>query len=420
MGAGSLSSSRPHIYAGVAELAQAFRERRASPIETLAACLQRIESLGRDLNAFITLDSAGAKQAAERAAREMERGEHRGLLHGIPVAVKDFFDTAGIRTTAASERFRTRIPAADASAVARLKAAGAVIVGKTNMHDLGMGTSGLESAFGPVRNPWNAEYIAGGSSSGSAAAVASAMCCATFDTDAIGSCRLPAACCGVVGFKGTFGLVDMSGILGDAPPPSADIRWLSHAGVTARKVEDAAILLDVLADRTRTPPGFSYTDRLGDEVNLRVGVADNFAADETVIGAFERAVGTIRELGFATKRAAAPLTDFGKGVDAVESDRRTIAERAFADIDLMMLPTAPHPTPRVVEAIDNPLALSAELTMFANYFGLPAISVPCGFDTRGLPLGLQIVGKPGDDRSVLQVAYRYQNTTRFAERRPRP
>ena len=123
------------------------------------------------------------------------------------------------------------------------------------MHALGMGTTGLESAFGPVRNPWNAEYIAGGSSSGSAAAVASAMCCATLDTDAIGSCRLPAACCGVVGFKGTFDLIDMSGILADAPPPSEDIRWLSHAGLTARKVEDVAILLDVLADRTQGLPG---------------------------------------------------------------------------------------------------------------------------------------------------------------------
>ena len=151
---------------------------------------------------------------------------------------------------------------------------------------------------------------------------------------------------------------------------------------------------------------------------MRVGVADNFAADRSVTDAFEGAVGTIRELGFATKRVAAPLTDFGKGVDAIETDRRTIAERGFADIDLMMLPTTPHPPPRVVEAIDNPLALSAELTMFANYFGLPAISVPCGFDARGLPLGLQIVGKPGDDISVLQVAYRYQNATRFAERHP--
>jgi aspartyl-tRNA(Asn)/glutamyl-tRNA(Gln) amidotransferase subunit A len=418
MGAGFPSSSPPDIYAGVGALAQAFRKRVASPVEVVGACLEQIERLNPDINAFITIERDRARRTAETAAGEIERGEHRGPLHGVPVAVKDFFDTAGIRTTAASDLFRNRIPAADAPAVARLKRAGAVILGKTNMHALGMGTTGLVSAFGPVRNPWNAEYIAGGSSSGSAAAVASGMCSATLDTDAIGSCRLPAACCGVVGFKGTFGLIDMGGILGDAPPPSEDIRWLAHAGVTARKVEDAAMLLDILADRTRTPPGVSYVERLDDQVELRVGVANNLAADATVTAAFERAVGTFRDLGFATKQAAAPLTDFRTGVDTIEADRRTIAERCFADIDVLALPTTPRPTPRAVEVNGDPLALSAELTMFANYYGLPAISILCGFDTRGLPLGLQIVGRPGDDCSVLQVAYRYQNATRFAERHP--
>ncbi len=413
-----MSTPPPNSDCGVAELARSFREGRCSPIEVLAGCLKRIERLNSHVNAFITVAERSAAEAAERAATEIERGEHRGLLQGIPVAVKDFYDTAGIRTTAGSKNFRDRIPAADAAAVGRLKRVGAVIVGKTNMHALGMGTTGLESAFGPVRNPWNADTIAGGSSGGSAAAVASGMCWATLDTDAIGSCRLPAACCGVVGFKGSFGLIDISGILGGEPPPSEDIRWLAHAGVTARRVEDAAIVLDALADRIQGSPDFSCAARLNDKAALRVGVAANFAGDIVVSEVFERALETIRGLGFETHRVAVPLTDFTKGVATIESDRRAIAGRCFADIDVLMLPTMPHPTPRVVEASKNPLALSAELTMFANYFGLPAISVPCGFDGRGLPLGLQIVGKPRGDVSVLQLAYRYQNASGFTELSP--
>ena len=401
---------------GVAELAQSFRERRASPVDALAACLQRIDRLNSAVNAFITVARESAIEAAERAASDFEHGEIKGPLHGVPVAVKDFFDTARIRTTAGADVFRNRVPARDAAAVARLKNAGAVIVGKTNMHAFGMGTTGLESAFGPVRNPWDAEFIAGGSSSGSAAADATGMCSATLDTDAIGSCRLPAACCGVVGFKGSFGLIDLAGILGDAPPPSEDIRWLAHAGVTARHVEDVAILLDTLADPPLRPPGLSYRDRLDDEVTLKVGVADNLAADASVASAFERAAATIRELGLETKRVAAPLTDFRKGVADIESERRTIAERAFAEIDLIVLPTTPRPTPRIADAVDDPLALSAELTAFANFYGLPAVSAPCGLDQRGLPIGLQIVGKPGADLAVLQLAHRYRKAAPFDNR----
>jgi aspartyl-tRNA(Asn)/glutamyl-tRNA(Gln) amidotransferase subunit A len=153
-------------------------------------------------------------------------------LHGVPVAVKDFYDTAGIKTTAAFEHFANRIPAKDADVVTKLKDAGAIVIGKTNMDTLGMGTTGLKSFYGPVKNPWNSDYIPGGSSSGSAVAVASGMCFATVDTDAIGSCRLPAACCGVVGFKGTYGLINTRGILAGEQPPDELVIWFSHAGVT--------------------------------------------------------------------------------------------------------------------------------------------------------------------------------------------
>ncbi len=401
-------------YSSVTELTKRLRQRRVSPVELVETCLRRIEKLDPHLRAFITVAAESAAEAAKAAETEIEQGKWRGSLHGIPLAVKDFYDTAGMRTTAGAEQFKHRVPTADAEAVRRLKDAGAIVVGKTNMHSLGMGTTGLESAFGPVKNPWNPDFIAGGSSSGSAAAVASGMSCATLDTDAIGSCRLPAACCGVVGFKGTYSLIDISGILGGEQPPSEDIQRLSHAGVMARKVEDIALVLDALLGST------SFVDGLNQEANLRIGAANNLSAELEVLEAFEQAVETIRALGYPVTGVAAPLTDFGKGTRDIEADREAVATRNFCHIDLLLLPTAPKTTPRIKKANENPLAMSAEYTMFANYFGLPAVSVPCGFDRRGLPLGLQLVGRPWDEQSVLQVAHRYQNASACTERRPVP
>jgi aspartyl-tRNA(Asn)/glutamyl-tRNA(Gln) amidotransferase subunit A len=244
------------------------------------------------------------------------------------------------------------------------------------------------------------------------------MCCATLDTDAIGSCRLPAACCGVVGFKGTYSLTDISGILGGEQPPSLDIQWLSHAGVMARKAEDVAHVLDALAVRNPDCGSTSFANALNQKAVLRIGAANNLTADTQVLEAFEQAVETIGALGYPVTGAAPPLTDFSKGTGDIEADREAVATRHFGHIDLLLLPTAPKTTPPITEADKNPLAISAEYTMFANYFGLPAVSVPCGFDKRGLPLGLQIVGRPWEEQSVLQVAHHYQNATAYAERRP--
>jgi aspartyl-tRNA(Asn)/glutamyl-tRNA(Gln) amidotransferase subunit A len=206
----------------------------------------------------------------------------------------------------------------------------------------------------------------------------------------------------------------MSGVLGGEQPPSEEILWLSHAGVMARKVEDVAHVLDALVGST------SFVGGLNQEAIPRIGAANNLAADTEVLEAFEQAVETIGALGYPITGAAAPLTDFGKGARNIESDREAVANRHFGHIDLLLLPTAPNTTPPIMEAENNPLALSAEYTMFANYFGLPAISVPCGFDRRGLPLGLQIVGRPWDDQSVLQVAHRFQSASACIERRPVP
>src|SRR5258705_2914774 len=197
----------------IADVAPRLRARDISAVEVVEACLARIEERERRLKAFVTVLDEQARERARQADEDIRAGRYLGPLHGIPVGVKDFYDTANVRTTAAFEPFRNRVPRRDAEAVAALRDAGAIVVGKTNMHQLGTGTTGLESAFGAVGNPVNDAYIPGGSSSGSTAAVATGMCYATLDTDAIGSCRLPAACCGVVGFKPTFGAIRLKGIL---------------------------------------------------------------------------------------------------------------------------------------------------------------------------------------------------------------
>src|SRR3984893_7377870 len=246
------------------------RMQKVSPVEVVNACLKRIEQLNPKLNAFITVLAAQTLEQASFAEGEIRSAKWRGPLHGIPLGIKDFYDTAGIKTTAAFERFKDRVPRKDAVSVVKLKEAGAVIIGKMNMHLLGMGTTGLDSSFGPVGNPWNAEYIPGGSSAGSAAAVASGMCYATLDTDAIGSCRLPAACCGVVGFKGTYGLISTRGILEGEGGADETIRWLSHAGMTTRSVVDTALVLDVLAERTAQTEAVDFSGALATTGTVRI------------------------------------------------------------------------------------------------------------------------------------------------------
>jgi len=407
-------------YRTIGELQEQIRSRKTSPVEIVEACLDRIHRLNPTLNPFISVLDDEARALAKQAEAEIKSGGWKGSLHGIPVGVKDFYDTAGIRTTAAFEHFKNRIPKTDAAGVAKLKSAGAIVIGKTNMHRLGMGTTGLDSAFGPVRNPWNDDYIPGGSSSGSAAAVAAGLCYATLDTDAIGSCRLPAACCGVVGFKATYGLISGKGILEGEKADEA-ILWLSHPGITTRSVTDTALVLNVLAEHAGKGDLHDSHGEVLRDSKLRVGIADNFKADKEVADAFNAAVEAMRVFGYDIKTTRAPfdLPAFGD-LHAIESDRKTIADRAFKDIDVIILPTTATSVPAVKDASANPQALSPALTMFANYFGLPAISVPCGFDRRGLPLGLQIVGKPLGEASVMQVARQYEAATAVHERHPIP
>jgi len=407
-------------YMSIRELSQRLRARETSPVAVITACLTRIDQLSERLNTFATVLADQARENAEEAAAEIKAGNWRGPLHGVPVGVKDFYDLANVRTTAAFEGFKNRVPKKDAAGVAKLKEAGAIVVGKMNMHRLGMGTTGLESYFGAVRNPWNDGYIPGGSSSGSAAAVAAGLCHATLDTDAIGSCRLPAACCGVVGFKGTYGLISPNGILEGEKADEA-ILWLSHPGITTRTVEDAAIVLNVLAEPNAMAHVRDYRGELSKERRLRIGIADNFKADKEITRAFTTAVEQLQSIGHDVVAARAPfdIPPFGD-LHAIEADRKTVSERAFRDIDILLLPTTATTVPTVKDAGSSPQALSAQNTVFANYFGLPAVSVPCGFDKHGLPIGLQIVGKPWDEGTVLHLARQYEMTVEPLRQHPVP
>jgi aspartyl-tRNA(Asn)/glutamyl-tRNA(Gln) amidotransferase subunit A len=404
-------------YATLQAVAKLIQAQKISPVELVEASLKRIEDLQPKLNAFITILADEAREQAQAAEAEIKAGKWRGPLHGIPVGIKDFYDTAGIKTTAGFEHFKDRVPAKDAVGVRKLKEAGAIIIGKTNMHQLGMGTTGLESTFGAVRNPWNLDSIPGGSSSGSAAAIASGMCYATLDTDAIGSCRLPAACCGVVGFKGTYGLLSTKGIL-EGEEADEMILWLSHAAITTRSVQDTALVLDVLAERNEHTKTVDFLRALTRETELRLGIVNNFKADPEVRRAFEKAVETIRKFGYPMKSVAAPFGDPSAGIENIEADRTAIADQAFKDIDILLLPTTTTTVPTVRAVESNPQGLSPENTAFANYYGLPAISLPCGIDANDLPLSLQMVGKPWDESAVLQLAYQYQVATEDLKKYP--
>jgi aspartyl-tRNA(Asn)/glutamyl-tRNA(Gln) amidotransferase subunit A len=406
---GPMSNAQDLPYASLAEISERLRRREISPVEVTRACLARIKKLDPLVNAFITVLADEALASAGVAETEINAGRWLGPLHGVPVGVKDLYDTAGVRTTAAFEHFRNRTPARNAVAVSRLRSAGAIIVGKTNLHRLAMGTTSAASAFGPVRNPWNRDTIAGGSSGGSAAAVACGMCYATLDTDAISSCRLPASCCGVTGFKGTYGLIDLQGVL-DGEPVDDAILWLAHAAVTTRSAEDAMLVLTVLAELLRSP-----APTPGEQV--RIGVVTNYAADQQTRRAFEAALERLHAIG-ALRDIAAPLDNPGLDVRNIEADRRVIAGSLFGDVDVLALPTTAARSPTIADAAADPLALSPRNTQFANYYGLPAISVPCGFDDRGLPLGLQIVGRAGDERAVLNLARQYQQATEWSRMRP--
>lgn len=411
-----VSGKNEPCLASIADVGAAMRAGRLSPVDLARRCLDRIAAFNPMLNAFITVTTNLAQQQAAEAERALGAGHWRGPLHGVPVAVKDFYDTAGIRTTAGFEHFANRVPAQDAEMVVRLRDAGAVLVGKTNMHKLGMGTTSLDSAFGAVVNPWNAHYVAGGSSGGSAAAVAAGLCFATVDTDAIGSGRLPASICGVTCLKPTFGVLSSAGILaGETVDPA--ILLLSHPCLTARSAADVELALVAVIAHGDGAHGSDAAPQ--DKPVRRVGIVNNFAADNAVRSAFEVFVARIRALDVETVRASVPFDAASFDVSGIHAHRAGIDALLFGDVDAVVLPTVTTTTPTVDDArARGDPAVAPDNTFFCNYFGLPAITVPVGLDHHGLPIGMQIVGPHGADRALLGLARAYQDATRSRYRPP--
>ena len=426
----------------IVELAPRLRRKEVSPLELTRACLDRIERLNPALNAFITVTAESALAEAKAAEIEISRGEWRGPLHGIPIALKDLIDTAGTRTTAASELYQNRVPSEDAEVVRRLREAGAMILGKNNLHEFAYGGSSLVSFFGDVHNPRNAAHIAGGSSGGSAAAVAAGLCYAAIGTDTAGSIREPAALCGCVGIKPTYGRVSTRGVI--------RLSWsLDHVGPFTATVGDAAVVLQAIAGydardiNSADIPAADYVSVLREETTtLRVGIPRAYFyddLDDEVRAAVDEALGVIKTLVAETREVQLDIpTDrvvqnaesyavhaeniarapelyqaetlrrirFGENISATEYiqsrqelDReRRRAHDFFAEVDLLVTPTTPIPAPAIADLRKDPDALRpAELVLLRNtrpfdVWGLPAISVPCGFTKSGLPIGLQIAG----------------------------
>lgn len=451
----------------LAEAAARVRARTVTSTALTEACLARIGVYNPKLNTFITVLREHALAQARDLDAEQRRGTFRGPLHGVPIALKDNIDTAGIRTTAASAVFDDRIPEADAEVVRRLKNAGAVLIGKTNLHEFAMGETNATSYFGPVRNPWALDRNPGGSSGGSAAAVAADLCFAALGTDTGGSIRTPASYCGVVGLKGTYGLVSIRGII-------PLILSLDHCGPIVRTVEDAAIMLNVLAGYDRFDIASvehakeDYVAAMKQPVSsLRLGVprAPFFDLIDPDVGkAVEQAIGVLQKMTKSMKDVELPsVRDMGglngesyayheqfythgagryqiptrralqnggnlKAADYIrvhwklEMIRRTIDD-AFTDFDLVVLPTRRH-TPRKIDAAikreesDKPRNPELENTGKFDVYGIPAISVPCGFTASGIPVGLMIAGPRFSEGRVLALANAYQQATEWHTRRP--
>jgi len=431
----------------ISEVSELVHSRPISPVELTRECLQKINALNSELNAFITVTAESALREAALAQDEIAAGKWRGPLHGIPVGLKDLIDTAGVRTTAASRVFADRVPVRDAEIVARLREAGAVLVGKQNLHEFAYGGSSVISAFGIPRNPIDSEYIAGGSSGGSAAAVGSGMCYAAIGTDTAGSVREPAALCGLVGLKPTYGLISTEGIIPLSPS-------LDHAGPITRSVQDAAILLDALTGtewrhsesldvehgkwRVGIPRQFFFED-LDSEVATAVEAAiDELELMGCVVADVDVRVDTDRTLQAAEAYAehrqriasSADLYDpetlrrvrtgenisneqYRAALRELGNIRREIAA-IFDSVDVLVTPTTPIPAPRLSNLTTNIDQLRpTELVLLrntrpANVWGTPAISVPCGRTSEGLPIGLQIIGPIGRDARVLQVARAFE------------
>jgi aspartyl-tRNA(Asn)/glutamyl-tRNA(Gln) amidotransferase subunit A len=457
----------------LADLSWLIAARELSSSEAVKAALTRLELLENKLNAFITVLPEQALADAKKADEEIARGLHRGPLHGVPVSIKDMFETAGVRTTGGSKILADWVPATDAAVVKSLRAAGAVIIGKTNLDEFGHGGTSTLSHFGPVHNPWNIERIAGGSSGGSAAAVAAGIGPLSYGTETGSSVRRPASYCGITGFKPTFGIISRQGSFRGA--------WSQdHVGVFARSVKDIALGLDAVAGFDARDPASvrqekpAYASRLDANVKgLRVGVLRGFleGVNPAVKQAFETALKVLASAGCEIVdldvpeiRYAAMTSMMTSSAESAGINRRWFRERhqdfvphvsrglavgmtitaseyltvqrarhrirealcaTYEKIDIIAAPT----TARVAPLLSDGLKGNGDDTRHASYnhsnilrfpsmLGLPGCSLPAGISVEGMPIGMQLIGAWFADQTVLNAASAYQLSTDWHTRRP--
>ena len=461
-------------YMSAGQLSGLIRDKEVSPVEVVDAHLARIEATEPTLNSFITLLPEQAREVARRAESQIQAGNYRGPLHGIPVGLKDLFNTAGVRTTSGSRIFDTFVPAEDCTVAARFQRAGAILLGKLNMHQFAYGPTGENFDYGHMHNPWNPELVTGGSSGGSGSAAAAGQCTITMGSDTGGSVRIPAALCGIVGLKPTYGLVSRAGL--------TPLSWcLDHPGPMVRTVEDAALTMNVIAGHdpkdvattVREIP--DYTTALAGSVEgLRIGLPREYfdaPLDAEVEAAVRAAVAHLEELGATVTEVSLPMFKDSQAIsgailmaEAAAYHRELLARdgdkltpsvrlrleaglfvtaadylkaqqararfnqemaRLFQDVDLLAGPAEPVTAPPILasEVVigDRTVGTTGALTQYTrpyNISGTPAISVPCGFSEAGMPIGLQLAGKPFDELTVLRAAHAYEQTTDWHRRRP--
>lgn len=452
----------------IAKASYLIRQWELSPLALTEACLERIGRLEGRLNAFISVLADQALQQAGQAEAQIQEGRYLGPLHGIPLGLKDLLDVAGVATTGGSKVLAERVAEEDSTVAARLKAAGAVIIGKNNLHEFGFGATNISSYYGPAHNPWDSERISGGSSGGSAAAVAAGECLGALGTDTGGSIRIPASLCGIVGLKPTYGLVSRRGV------PFA--RSLDYIGPMTRTALDAALMLSVLAGYDERDPASvpvaaeDYSAGIDASVSgLRVGLPRHHfyeKVDGEVLRAVEEALAVLVELGATVQEVDIPSIGYldaafmvimmseatalhlprlrrqagdympdarlrleagvlFTAVEYVQAQRvRAKLTQEVLDVlrqvDVMATPTTPIAAMKLEEStrsIEATRSLNRCTSLF-NVTGLPAVSVPCGFTKEGLPIGLQIAGRPFQDGAVLRVAHAYQKHTDWHKRRP--
>jgi len=463
LGKPSLAQLSSPFTMDIAQAARLIRSGKLSPTEIVRSYLQQIERINPRINAYITVTEMPALERALFLEGELAQGKWRGPLHGIPIALKDNIDTAGVRTTAASEVYQDRIPGEDAEVVRRLEHAGAIILGKLNMHEFAYGASSAVSHFGAVHNPWDLARIPGGSSGGSAAAVAARLCAGALGTDTGGSIRTPAAHCGIVGLKPTYGLVSIRGII----PLGVS---QDHVGPMCRTVADAALMLQAMVGydprgiASIKAPSEDYSSALWRQTSsLRIGLPrtmfyDNI--DSQILDAVEQAITLISKLTRSTKNVDLPpvpetglifveafeyhkklimekkemygkltlerilrgadvsATDYVAGKHQLALVRKEIAG-VFDDVDLLITPTVPQLPVRIEDAVSSPPGQTLIRNNIPfNIYGIPAISLPCGVGREGLPIGLQICGRALGEVDLLALAHAYEQHTEWHERVP--